>query len=207
MAKASIRAIKTSPAAPVEGDQRAGSLEQARNLANYGNADGASDHDFDLRVPPAVAPTMQFDWGAVLGFLHACETSVPRVKYGLGCKIPGNNAVPGVDFKAVDCSGFVRALVLRYVTPHVAFPDGSAVQHDWVAHQGFAPSTYADGKLADGKVRIAFLNKEDTSDDIGHVLLIRNGATVESHGGVGPDSRTWGSKSWMAKMHVFVLEG
>jgi len=56
-------------------------------------------------------------------------------------------------------------------------------------------------------VRIAFLSPSDTSSRIGHVVLIQNGRTLESHGGAGPDSRPWNGESWQAVTRVYELTG
>jgi hypothetical protein len=146
---------------------------------------------------------------AVQQFLQDCLTSTPRVGYGLGAKIvPVDTQAPGSGgFTKVDCSGFIRA-ALRRATPHpprLQFPDGSVVQHDWVRAQGFAKVTVADGQNADGVVRIAFLRPQDSPTNIGHVALIHNGRTIESHGGVGPDSRPWTGADWQARTSVYVL--
>jgi hypothetical protein len=139
------------------------------------------------------------------GFLQACMTSSPRVTYGLGKKVPFFGAIPGRDFTQVDCSGFVREALRRATTPTVAFPDGSVVQHDWIIAQGFAKSTVAAAAQSDGFVRIAFLRPQDTSSHIGHVVIISGGKTLESHGGVGPDSRAWTGTSWQASTSVYIL--
>jgi hypothetical protein len=143
--------------------------------------------------------------GRVRAFLQACMTSTPRVTYGLGKKVPSLSAVPGRDFTQVDCSGFVRQALRLGTTPALAFPDGSVNQHDWASAHGFAKSTPTAALQSDGFVRIAFLRPEDTSSHIGHVVLITGAKTLESHGGVGPDSRTWTATGWQASTLVYVL--
>src|SRR4051812_28696863 len=55
---------------------------------------------------------LPIDVGRAHAFLTTCMTSTPRVRYGLGAKAtPG--AVPGRDFQAIDCSGFVREAIRR----------------------------------------------------------------------------------------------
>jgi hypothetical protein len=61
---------------------------------------------------PAEVVTIPFNIAGALAFLRNCENSIPRVGYQLGAKIPPNG-VPGRDFTAVDCSGFVREEVRR----------------------------------------------------------------------------------------------
>lgn len=176
--------------------------DEARRLANYG-ADGPRTFRSNRGL---AAPTMDLDWTKVQAFLTACRTSSPRVTYGLGAKIPSDSAVPGTGFTKVDCSGFVRAAIRRSTNPKLtAFPDGSVVQHDWVKAKGFARGTVADGKLADGKIRIAFLTPQDAPSGIGHVVLIRGGKTVESHGGTGPNSRAFDGTGWQSRAKVYLL--
>ncbi|MBV9852067.1 MAG: hypothetical protein JO250_20570 [Armatimonadetes bacterium] len=153
--------------------------------------------------------TLPLDMGKVLEFLDACLEA--GVNYGVtdGNKIPHHGAVPGVDFKHVDCSGFMWEAVWRGIRPAVStFPDGSVRQHDWVRNHGFEPSSPKAGGLGDGLVRIAFLApvfRGRTKVKDGHVTLIYLGWTIESHGGRGPDRRAWGSLTWHDATDVYVL--
>lgn len=79
------------------------------------------------------------------------------------------------------------------------------MQHDWIREHGFEKATIADGKLNDDVVRIAFLRPQDSPQRIGHVVLISRGKTLESHGGVGPNTRPWDGLDWQAKAFVYVL--
>jgi hypothetical protein len=85
------------------------------------------------------------------------------------------------------------------------------VQRERVSGQGFRESSFEAGKNLDGKVGIAFLEPQDSRGHIGHVLLIHNGSTIESHGNDaslvhgGPDSRPWNGQHLQEKMHVFKL--
>jgi hypothetical protein len=79
------------------------------------------------------------------------------------------------------------------------------VQHDWVKSHGFAKVDVAAGQNTDDIVRIAFLQPQDVPSHIGHVALLYNGQTIESHGGLGPDSRPWTGTGWQARTHVYVL--
>lgn len=150
---------------------------------------------------------LRIDKDAALAFLQACTTSHPRVSYGLGAKVQPHGAAPGTGFSKVDCSGFVRELIWRATTPHFEFKDGSVVQHEWVRTQGFQTSSVEDGKETDGLIRIVFLSPQASGEGIGHVALILNGKTLESHGGTGPDSRPWTGAGWQARTSVFILAG
>ena len=205
---ASSPASDEDPAAPSQGDTVEVDPAIARVLANY----GAEPAGLDLS-PLAAAPSpgltgrplLSLDLHRARTFLDACRTSIPRVTYGLGKKVPFLGAVPGRDFTQVDCSGFVREAIRLSTSPPLPFPDGSVNQHDWVRAHGFEKSTVPAGLQNDGTVRIAFLRPQDVSSGIGHVVLIAGGKTLESHGGVGPDSRRWDGSSWQAKTYVYVL--
>lgn len=195
------------PAAP-QGNTEAPVSDDA-DRANYGE-DGRGDlsdsggglEGVEGFGHPAV---LAIDAGKARAFLHACMTSVPRVTYGLGKKIkPGQ--VPGRDFAEVDCSGFVREAIRRSTNLGNAFPDGSVVQHDWIKARGFDRIDRASGATRDGAVRIAFLEPKDSPKKIGHVVLVHDGKTLESHGGVGPDERAWNGQAWQSKAFVYLLK-
>lgn len=208
------------PGSPSPSDLRDDSALEpgtARALANYGgvepdtNQPAATVELSDLEVAPAdaarvsAARTLPLDPVAARAFLNACTGSSPRVRYGLGAKVPFHGARPGSQFTRVDCSGFVREAIWRATSPHLNFPDGSVVQHDWVRAQGFARGAVSDGLLRDGATRIAFLRPQDSPNRIGHVVLIHNAVTFESHGGVGPNSRAWTGGGWQARASVYML--
>lgn len=122
------------------------------------------------------------------------------VSYQLGAKANPLSAQAG-EFDAIDCSGFVRWLIFHATGQEI--PDGSVHQHDWAIQHGCKQSTFADAHSDDDLIRIAFL--VPAGGKPGHVVLILNGYTMESHGGAGPDRRAWGSCSWMSRMAVYVL--
>lgn len=188
---------------PLEPDATA-DFNTARMLANLG-APGAVDDAEGAELRGLAAGTVAFSIASANSFLNACTSSTPRVRYGLGSKVPFFGAVPGRDFTKVDCSGFIREAIRRATTPRLRFPDGSVVQHDYVKERGFEKVSPSDGVLKDGIVRIAFLRPQDASSGIGHVVLVVNGKTLESHGGIGPDSRNWTTTDWQAKAHVYIF--
>jgi hypothetical protein len=191
------------PAAPTQdADLQDADLTSARAASNFGIevapvARAARAREFGAPSLPAI------DIAKADAFLQACMTSSPRVTYGLGAKLPHHGAVPGSDFQQVDCSGFVRELIWLSTTPPLNFPDGSVVQHEWVQAHQLPTSTIAAATANDGVVRIAFLRPQDSPKGIGHVVLVHNGRTLESHGGVGPDSRPWTGEGWQAKAQVY----
>ncbi len=131
--------------------------------------------------------------------------SQPRVIYGLGAKVTPPGAKPGSGFTKVDCSGFVREALRRATNLGGKFRDGSVVQHDWFRARDFEQVALNDWAAKDGRVRIAFLRPADSPHKIGHVVLLHNGMTLESHGGVGPDVRPWTRQGWQGKAKVYVL--
>jgi len=122
------------------------------------------------------------------------------IKYKLGAKVsPLSSAIARIS--EVDCSGFVRWAIFQVCGTII--PDGSVNQHQWADIQGLKKSTVNDAKNKDNFLRIAFLRPQ--GDEPGHVMLIANGLTCESHGGKGIDRRPWGSCSWMGNCEVYVL--
>lgn len=195
------------PGAPQFDDASAAGGVEAANLGEDGRGDLPEGVEMPgaLEGPPGGAPaTLAIDVAKAKAFLAACMTSNPRVTYGLGAKIKAGQ-VPGKDFKAVDCSGFVRETIRRSTSLGGAFPDGSVVQHDWIKAKGFEKVDRATGGSSDGLVRIAFLSPKDAKSGIGHVVLLHGGKTLESHGGVGPNTRPWSGSGWQAKASVYVL--
>jgi hypothetical protein len=83
--------------------------------------------------------------------------------------------------------------------------DGSVQQHDWLRAHGFAHSTPHAVMLSDRAVRIAFLRPQDAPRGVGRVSLVYNAQTLESHGGVGSDSRPWTKSGWQAMAFEYFL--
>jgi lysozyme family protein len=199
------------PGAPAPGEVQE-DFAAASELANFGPRGQAEElpspaaaEEGGIELESAAAPTLPVDIAPAQTFLDDCMTSVPRVGYHLSSKVPFHGAVPGKDFQAVDCSGFVREAIWRATSPHLAFPDGSVVQHDWIRARGFERSTPDAAFQEDGAVRIAFLRPQESPTRVGHVVLIQNARTLESHGGVGPDSRPWTKTGWQEKAFVYLL--
>jgi hypothetical protein len=202
---ASTTQPEEDPAAPeTDADFHDAPLASARAATNFGvEAEPVSRPTRARAVGAATMPSV--DIAKANAFLQACISSSPRVTYGLGAKLPRHGAVPGRDFRKVDCSGFVRELIWLATTPQVNFPDGSVVQHEWVQARQLPKSAPAEATAADGVVRIAFLRPQDSPSGIGHVVLVHNGRTLESHGGVGPNSRPWTGAGWQAKARVYAM--
>lgn len=129
-----------------------------------------------------------------------------KVGYSLGAKLPNQHAVPGRDFKAVDCSGCVDNLVYFGSGGTVDLPEGSWYEQEAVEAAGLKQTRNEYGILKDGAVRIAFLPASRANNDR-HVVLIYMGMTLESSGGVGPNRRPWtpNASNWMGRCDVYVL--
>ncbi len=182
--------------------------QESVHAANFG-MDGAGDFPpgdvgLDFQESPDVGSVI-VDIRVALKFLDACESSKPRVTYGLGKKItPGKEPGEG-GFTQVDCSGFVREILRRSTDLGSSFPDGSVFQHEWIDKKNYFKTNVGDAKAIDEFVRIAFLPPGKTKSGIGHVVLIYKAATLESHGQVGPDSRPWNGAGWQGLADVYVL--
>lgn len=110
-----------------------------------------------------------------------------HVKYLLNGKVK-LDADPA-KIKSIDCSAFVRYVIYHGSDKTAAMPDGSWYQHKYCKDNGLTVSPYSDCVLSDGWLRIAFI--EPRKGVPGHVWLVLDGMTLESHGGKGPDRRAW----------------
>jgi hypothetical protein len=147
-------------------------------------------------VPP-------FDPAAVLGAMNANRLTIDKealvklvedmqeadVGYKLGAKARFKTPLAAID--DIDCSGFVRYAIYHATDGQVQMPDGSWNQDDWCKGQKFQVVDYrSTAGTEDGLVRVAFLH----TPPVGHVWLVLDGETIESHGGAGPDRRDWHTK-------------
>lgn len=105
------------------------------------------------------------------------------------------------DVNRIDCSGLVRYLLIRR---GVDIVDGSQMQREWAIREGLKESDPKSAKAKDGVLRLAVL-PTTSSRKVGHVVLILDGQTIESHGGVGPNRRPWTGNGWQGQCRVFVL--
>ena len=93
----------------------------------------------------------------------------------------------------VDCSGFVRAILLYACRGGFSgLPDGSYVQDAWFLAQGFPVVPYTDCSCNDNYLRVAIHRPNGRGGDpTGHIWLCTHGHSVESYGGHGPGNRPW----------------
>lgn len=147
-----------------------------------------------------------FDKSKIPALVKDCQ--LHGVTYSLGAKANPLSQQAG-SIAALDCSGFVRwalyhASLLWKTGMPLVIPDGSVQQHDWCDAQRMESCPIAEGKQSDGILRIAFLSPKD-GGGVGHVMLIQDGFTLESHGHKGPDRRRWLSQTFMSKCTVYKL--
>lgn len=128
---------------------------------------------------------------------HGCQ-------YGLGAKAKPLTLDPG-QFNKIDCSGMFRYLIFRTTWPRVTVPDGSWIQAQWFKNNNFKVSSPASVLRVDGVTRACFLSPSKSISGIGHVILCRNGWSLESHGSVGPNSRKLDTLPWLDLCDVFVV--
>ena len=111
------------------------------------------------------------------------------VRYLMGGKARDVKAVP-LDTHEIDCSGFMRWLLYHATHGALLLPDGSFMEGQALALDGFKPSDPANCANTDNRVRVC-IHVADDKDRTGHIWLCLNGVTYESHGGVGVSSRAW----------------
>lgn len=153
-------------------------------------------------IPPTdtfAYPTLALDVDKALDWLKRCRDR--GVQYGLGAKVPKHG---DETFTRVDCSGAVREMI--WLMSGWDIGDGSVQQHEKVRASKFKVSSVPSALANDNIMRIAFLSPAN-GGGVGHVALIFNGKTLESHGGLGPDRRTWTGAGWQGKTQVYVLGG
>ena len=132
-----------------------------------------------------------------------------HVSYGYGSKVP-LDAEPS-QIKKIDCSGFSRWLIYQATDGLVTMVEGSDEQHAWCKKQKLTKQNYFQtAALSDGQLRIAFIprvyGEGGKVAKAGHVWLVLDGQTIESHGGKGPSRRAWNHSSLTARVGAcFVL--
>ena len=145
-------------------------------------------------------PTLPVDIGKLHDVLAACQHD--GVTYKLGAKAPQSSTWPVFDypptFSALDCSAFARYSMYHATAGEILLPDGSVNQNDWCAAQGFKHRSIADGQdytagMGLNVLYACFCRTGSRGEKIGHVWYVAGSGgqlwTLESHGGVGPDSR------------------
>lgn len=156
----------------------------ANTLPNANSFQKATDGDL------VGYPTVTVDIPYLLRLMALCVAAV--VTYLMGGKAHDLMAVP-LDVRQIDCSGFARWLLYHATRGALLLPDGSCIEDQALALDGFKRSDPANCALHDGHVRVC-IHLADDKDGTGHIWIVLNGVTYESHGGRGVSSRAWNVK-------------
>lgn len=137
-------------------------------------------------IPPTDAyPWPHVDLDIPLMLTLSERTCQPGNQYRLGGKAPSLKAdsatIAGI---GIDCSGYVRWILHRATGDDLVIPDGSVNQADWCREVGLKSSTVGLCGESDGAVRLA---QWSNPGGVGHIALVHNGQTIESHGKAGPN--------------------
>ena len=92
---------------------------------------------------------------------------------------------------ALDCSGYTKFILYKASEGKIKLPGGSWNQNDWCKKQGLKTEVYkkAAGK-SDNILRLGYF-KKTAKMNYGHIWLVLNGQTLESHGSRGVNRRRW----------------
>lgn len=149
-------------------------------------------------------PVIDIDADLLVELSH--RTVQPGNQYRLGGKAPRLTADSAtIRGLGIDCSGYVRWILHRATGDELVIPDGSVQQADWAQEIGLKRSTVEAGLLLDGVVRLAQLSPSASRSGVGHIVLILNGQTIESHGSAGPNRRPWTGEGYQALCSVWAL--
>ena len=126
------------------------------------------------------------------------EMDIAGVKYGLGAKAPFLDIEPS-KIKKIDCSGFTRYAIYKASSGKLTIPDGSQAQREWCEKKLKKVDKYSDVTSGGKKsLYVAFIKPwTNGCQGVGHVWFVtkldgdENPDTMESHGGVGVNSRRW----------------
>jgi hypothetical protein len=145
------------------------------------------------------------------------EFKAEAYRKGVGYKMGAKDPTPGdgeVDFSRVDCSGWVRTMLI-YCTHGILapMPDGSWQEAGFLDKMGFkekvcrVPMDCGSTGLADEYLRVAVHYPGGRGGDaVGHIALFAHGHSVESYAGRGPGERPWDHKWFLEHWdRVFVI--
>jgi len=127
------------------------------------------------------------------------EMDTIGVKYGLGAKAQYLDIDPS-KIPAIDCSGFVRYAIYKATNGKLTLPDGSQAQREWCEKSPLRKlADYSDVQAGTQRsLYVAFIKPwTNGCQAVGHVWFVTKldaddtPDTMESHGGVGVDSRRW----------------
>jgi hypothetical protein len=110
------------------------------------------------------------------------------VRYKFGAKFSNFKELHPIG-RYVDCSGFMRWLVYHGSDGKLSLVDGSVNQHSQIQQLGFPVREYSEALYSrTGAIYICFFRP--TQYLAGHVWLLSDGMTMESHYGKGISTRS-----------------
>lgn len=136
------------------------------------------------------------------------QLDIRGVAYGLGAKAPSLDCQPS-RIRRIDCSGWVRYGLFQATNGQLTIPDGSWNQREWceeMTRRGAIRqiANYADTNryITNKRLFIAFIKPfTNGCGKVGHVWFVSqydadsDADTMESHGGVGINSRPWNTRT------------
>jgi len=142
--------------------------------------------------------------------LHA---KLDHVTYAVGkdaktgkLKGKARNSADPSKISKLDCSGYVKYMLYNASEGKLSLSGGSYMQNQWCKDSGLKSHDYAKtaGK-ADNVLRLGYFKKKK-GGKYGHIWLVLNGKTLESHGGKGVNRRPWNTKVLMDNVtHCYEL--
>lgn len=142
------------------------------------------------------------------------QLDIQGVRYGLGAKAEGSSyagrqynprstghlTTPPQTIDHIDCSGWTRYGLFNATGGKLILPDGSQAQREWCENNKLHKVNYPDTNryLTARRLFIAFIKPfANNCGPVGHVWFVTQydadsaADTLESHGGVGINSRAW----------------
>ena len=112
-----------------------------------------------------------------------------HVSYEMNAKASPLDLDPA-KIKKLDCSGFVQYVLYNATSKSAFLKSGSWYQNQWCIAQKLEKVAYSTANQSDGWLRLGYF-PAPKKGQYGHIWLILDGRTLESHGGKGPNSRAW----------------
>lgn len=161
-----------------------------------------------MKIPPVDLDILERDFA---------QLERQGVRYRLGGKAPSLSCDPP-KIKSIDCSGYVRWALARATGGALKIPDGSQMQREW-AEKNLREVKYREAAryMTEKRLFIAFIRPgHNGCGAVGHVWLLSHYddgdndtfvGTLESHGGVGINSRPWWQRTLLREVYsCFELE-
>ena len=136
------------------------------------------------------------DYKSLIG-LHQ---QLDSLKYGHDKLKYGEDPAKITKNTSIDCSAYVHYVLNRVTNGKIVIGRGPLCENsgsirDWAKKQGFASVKYSEqANLNDFILRLAYLPPK-TKTTFGHIWLVLNSQTLESHGSKGVNRRKWNDKN------------